>query len=257
MIKLDDFIYTDADWDKIKGAVEKGLDGNADLIPYRLTGRIGGRERTALLTVRDRLESIAFAHIVRTAQASTEQRARIRQLKALEHSAIRFEEKIVASLSTDFSLPYGFGVYRQLQPGGVRDHWWSDSEALVGKFHKGHAKLGGRRKGGSQAQLNLKAAILGALEAVDGVEYLINVAKNDPRTFCTLLSRVLPMTVVGDPTEPIRYEVVLAFGQSEDDVPAQIAGAALDDNVVGAEIVRCAALPPPNGQSPHRYGAMR
>src|SRR5262245_4108491 len=251
MIKLDDFIYTDADWDKIKGAVEKGLDRNADLIPYRLTGRIGGRERTALLTVRDRLESIAFAHIVRTAQASTEQRARIRQLKALEHSAIRFEEKIVASLSTDFSLPYGFGVYRQLQPGGVRDHWWSDSEALVGKFHKGHAKLGGRRKGGSQAQLNLKAAILGALEAVDGVEYLINVAKNDPRTFCTLLGRVLPLTIAGDAASPIKYEVVLSFGTDEEDLSPRVRGPPPDDNTRGSEITPRAALLSPNGQSPH------
>jgi len=41
----------------------------------------------------------------------------------------------------------------------------------VGKFQRGHQKLGGRRRGGSQAQLNLKAAILGALEAVDGVEF--------------------------------------------------------------------------------------
>jgi len=61
------------------------------------------------------------------------------------------------------------------------------------------------------------------------------------------------MTVVGDPTEPIRYQVTLSFGQDEDDVPARIEGAASDDkdSTVGAEIVRRAALPPPNSRSQH------
>ena len=58
---------------------------------------------------------------------------------------------------------------------------------------------------------------MSALEAVDGVEYLINVAKKVPRIFCALLRRVLSMTAIGDPIEPIRYEVTLTFGQSEDD----------------------------------------
>lgn len=91
-------------------------------------------------------------------------------------------------------------------------------------FKNGHAKLGGRKPGGSKAQLDLKAAILGALEAVDGQTYLEAVAKSDPRTFCTLLGRVLPMTLAGDPSQPIRYEVTLAFGQSEDPLPDELPG---------------------------------
>ena len=62
-------------------------------------------------------------------------------------------------------------------------------------FVKGHPKFGGRKPGGSKAQLDLKAAILGALEAVDGQAYLEEVAKSDPRTFCTLLGRVLPLSL--------------------------------------------------------------
>jgi hypothetical protein len=32
------------------------------------------------------------------------------------------------------------------------------------------------------------------------------------------------MTLAGDPTNPIRYEVKLAFGQSEDVLPAELPG---------------------------------
>src|SRR5262245_60477828 len=125
------------------------------------------------------------------------------------------------------------------------------SEVAVGKFQKGHRKLGGRRRGGSQAQLNLKAAILGALEAVNGVEYLIAVAKNDPRTFCTLLGRVLPLTIAGDAASPIKYQVVLSFGSSEDDLSPGVRGPPPDDNTRGSEVTPRAALLSPNGQSPH------
>jgi hypothetical protein len=41
----------------------------------------------------------------------------------------------------------------------------------------------------------LKEAILAAFDAVGGREYLIAVAKEDPKTFCMLLARVLPLQV--------------------------------------------------------------
>jgi hypothetical protein len=44
----------------------------------------------------------------------------------------------------------------------------------------------------------LKDAILGALSEVGGQSYLEQVARDDPRTFCTLIGKVLPMTVQGD-----------------------------------------------------------
>jgi hypothetical protein len=49
-------------------------------------------------------------------------------------------------------------------------------------FKNGHPKYGGRQKGGSRAQIELKAAILGALEAVVGQGYLERMARKDPRT---------------------------------------------------------------------------
>src|SRR6476659_540023 len=72
---------------------------------------------------------------------------------------------------------------------------------------KGHTKYGGRQKGGSKVQIELKAAILGALEAVDGQAYLERAAMKHPRTFCTLLGRVLPMTLNGEVQHGISAEL--------------------------------------------------
>jgi hypothetical protein len=100
-------------------------------------------------------------------------------------------------------------------------------------FMRGHAKVGGRKGGQpNKATKNLKEMILGALEAKDGQRYLEKVAENDPRTFCALLARVLPLTIAGDAAQPLRYEVVLTFGQSQDDVPAQFSGATPDDKAL-------------------------
>jgi hypothetical protein len=46
-----------------------------------------------------------------------------------------------------------------------------------------------------------------AFDEVGGADYLKNVAQTDPRTFCTLLGKILPTQVAGD-TEagPVRIE---------------------------------------------------
>jgi hypothetical protein len=44
----------------------------------------------------------------------------------------------------------------------------------------------------------LKDAILHAFDKVGGEDYLVTVARNDPRTFCTLLGRVLPAEFKGE-----------------------------------------------------------
>jgi len=65
-------------------------------------------------------------------------------------------------------------------------------------------KTGGRQKGTpNRVTSNLKMAILGALEAQGGQEYLEKVAKDDPRTFCGLLGKVLPMQLQGDEEKPL------------------------------------------------------
>jgi hypothetical protein len=72
---------------------------------------------------------------------------------------------------------------------------------------------GGSRKGiPNKTTKALKEMILGALDAAGGVDYLTARA-NDPRTasaFLTLVGKVLPMTVAGDPENPLvtRIELV-------------------------------------------------
>ncbi len=60
----------------------------------------------------------------------------------------------------------------------------------------GLPKTGGRRKG-TQNRLtrDVKDAIVNAFDKAGGEDYLVTIAKNDPRTFCTLLGKVVPSVV--------------------------------------------------------------
>lgn len=54
-------------------------------------------------------------------------------------------------------------------------------------------KFGGRKKGTpNKNTAELKAAIMAAFDEAGGQEYLVTVARDDPKTFCTLLGKVLP-----------------------------------------------------------------
>lgn len=71
----------------------------------------------------------------------------------------------------------------------------------------------GRPKGSkNKSTAALKDAILGALSNVGGQAYLEKVANDDPRTFCTLIGKVLPMTVVGnmDVAATVTFQTVYA-----------------------------------------------
>lgn len=73
---------------------------------------------------------------------------------------------------------------------------------------KGQPKSGGRKKGvPNKINAELKDMILGALNKADpegGEAYLINQAKSNPTAFLSLVGKVLPMTVQGDPANPLR-----------------------------------------------------
>jgi hypothetical protein len=65
---------------------------------------------------------------------------------------------------------------------------------------KGSPKTGGRKPGSlNKMKLEVKAAIAAAFEEAGGTAYLLGIAKDDPRTFCALLGRLVPTTVGGDP----------------------------------------------------------
>ena len=91
----------------------------------------------------------------------------------------------------------------------------------------------GRPKGSlNKINRSLKEMILGALKAKDGQRYLEKIAEEDPRTFCALLGRVLPLTVTGEVTQNHKYEVTLVFGQGENDLSPRIQGATVDDKAL-------------------------
>jgi hypothetical protein len=62
----------------------------------------------------------------------------------------------------------------------------------------------GRPKGvPNKTTLEIKTAIIEAFEKAGGVDYLVALAKDDPRTFCALVGKVIPLQVTGDPDNPV------------------------------------------------------
>ena len=77
---------------------------------------------------------------------------------------------------------------------------------------RGGSKPGERRGGRQKGTLNkiglpLKQMILGALDDAGGQEYLTKQALENPGSFMVLVGRVLPMTVAGDPENPLIAEI--------------------------------------------------
>lgn len=61
----------------------------------------------------------------------------------------------------------------------------------------------GRKKGvPNKNTANLKNAIMHAFEQVGGKDYLVKVAEEDQRTFCTLLGKVLPSEIQAQLSSP-------------------------------------------------------
>lgn len=69
----------------------------------------------------------------------------------------------------------------------------------------GEGKPGpGRPKGlPNKTTMEIKTAIIEAFEKAGGVDYLVQLAKEDPRTFCALVGKVIPLQVTGDPENPV------------------------------------------------------
>jgi len=64
---------------------------------------------------------------------------------------------------------------------------------------KGMPKTGGRKKGSrNKTTMLVKDMITKALDEAGGVNYLVNVAKENPAAFCTLVGKVLPLNHTSD-----------------------------------------------------------
>lgn len=71
---------------------------------------------------------------------------------------------------------------------------------------------GGSRKGiPNKLTADVKAMILAALEKAGGVDYLLAQSEKNPTAFLTLLGKILPMTVSGDPENPLLTGLTVKF----------------------------------------------
>lgn len=67
----------------------------------------------------------------------------------------------------------------------------------------------GRPKGSpNKTTAAVKDMILQALDKKGGVDYLVEQAGENPTAFLTLLGKVLPMQVQGDPNNPIGISII-------------------------------------------------
>lgn len=79
------------------------------------------------------------------------------------------------------------------------------------------AKGRGRPKGSpNKIGADVKAMILEALARKGGVTYLAEQADKNPTAFLTLVGKVLPMTVQGDPENPLMAGLTVTFVQPKD-----------------------------------------
>ena len=79
---------------------------------------------------------------------------------------------------------------------------------LVSQAHfmpRGGMRQGSGRKKGvpNKITADVKHAIMEAFSALGGVEYLKRVAITDPKSFCALLGRLVPVKVQGEDSPPV------------------------------------------------------
>jgi hypothetical protein len=82
---------------------------------------------------------------------------------------------------------------------------------------KGQPKTGGRAKGTTnKLTADVKAMVLEALDRAGGVTYLLAQAQTNPNAFMTLVGKVLPLTLVGDPDHPLVTAIERSIVRSKD-----------------------------------------
>ncbi len=70
----------------------------------------------------------------------------------------------------------------------------------------------GRKKGvPNKLTSDVKAMILGALDKAGGVDYLLEQSEKNPNAFLTLVGKVLPLTLSGDPDNPLLSGITVNF----------------------------------------------
>lgn len=79
-------------------------------------------------------------------------------------------------------------------------------------------RIGGRQKGTpNKNTAQVKDMVLQALNGAGGVKYLQRQADENPSAFLTLIGKVIPLQVAGDPDNPVRTvnEIVIRGVRSD------------------------------------------
>lgn len=78
----------------------------------------------------------------------------------------------------------------------------------MGKFEKGHKKVGGR-KAGTPNKVNLKECTLRAFEKLGCEKYLIDVAKKNPNAFLNFAGKFIKQDIVlgSDSENPVEFVI--------------------------------------------------
>ena len=72
-------------------------------------------------------------------------------------------------------------------------------------------RRGGRQKGTpNKVDVDIKRMVLRALDGVGGEQYLMRQAEENPGSFLTLVGKVLPLQITGDPERPVSIEFTWA-----------------------------------------------
>lgn len=84
---------------------------------------------------------------------------------------------------------------------------------------RGGKRQGAGRKRGVPNKLtaHIREAVENAFVEAGGENYLVKIAKEDPRTFCTLLGKILPTQVEAKAEEPITYTFFTGVPRRDDD----------------------------------------
>lgn len=73
-------------------------------------------------------------------------------------------------------------------------------------------KTGGRQKGTpNKFPSTIKEMIINALDKAGGEEYLLQQAMANPTAFLTLIGKVLPTQITGDPTNPLQAHLTVKY----------------------------------------------
>jgi hypothetical protein len=87
-------------------------------------------------------------------------------------------------------------------------------------IHGGRRAGAGRPKGRvSQETADIKAMVIGALQAVGGQDYLADRAMDQPVAFMGLIGRVLPHQISGDGTGAVTIQLITGVPDLDDDEP--------------------------------------